>query len=37
MPFAGIGRKSSHNTTVSLEIGMPIAKDYPVYCCILKA
>lgn len=32
LPFdARIGRKLSSNTTLSLELGVPIIKDYPVY------
>ena len=32
LPFDGrIGRRLTDNSTVSLEIGVPIVKDYPVY------
>jgi hypothetical protein len=32
LPFdARVGRKLSDNTTLSLEVGVPIIKDYPVY------
>jgi hypothetical protein len=32
LPFdARVGRKLSENTTLSLEVGVPIIKDYPVY------
>jgi hypothetical protein len=32
LPFdARVGRKFSENTTLSLEVGVPIIKDYPVY------
>jgi hypothetical protein len=28
---AGIGRKPTENLVVTLEVGVPIIKDYPVY------